>query len=155
MPPSDQGGTVMELGQVTTTYSTTSGMSAGLLFVYFIAIYILTALPFYLIFKKAGRDDAWAAFVPIYNFYVLLKVIGRPGWWLVLLIIPIVNFIILIIVYYDLSRSFGHGVGFTIGLIFLSIIFLFILGLGSSTYRGPAAAVGGSTPPPAPPMPTG
>ena len=70
---------------------------------------------------------------------------------------PLVNLIILIIVYNDLSKSFGHGVGFTLGLIFLSLIFYYILAFGSSRYLGPAGAPGGMamTPPPPPPMPTG
>ena len=79
------------------------------------------------------------AFVPIYGFYILLKVVGRPGWWLIWIFIPIVNYIVIIIVFNDLSKSFGHGVGFTLGLIFLSWIFLAILAWGSSTYRGPSA----------------
>jgi len=63
-----------------------------------------------------------------------------------LFLIPIVNLIISIIVYYDLSRSFGHGGGFTVGLVFLSWIFLLILWLGQSEYRGPAAT-GFASPP--------
>jgi hypothetical protein len=107
------------------------------------------------IFTKAGRPG-WPALIPIYSSYILLKVIGRPGWWLWLFLIPVVNFVILIIVLNDLSKSFGHGVGFTIGLIFLSLIFVYILAFGSSTYRGPAGAPGGMVmaPPPPPPMPT-
>jgi len=135
-----------------------SGMSAGVLILYFIVIWIIVGIPTYFVFKKAGPngDPAWAAFVPIYGFYILLKVVGRPGWWLVLLLIPIVNYVIIIIVYNDLSKSFGHGVGFTLGLIFLSWIFLAILAWGSSQYGGPAAAAGGTgamaAPPPPPPL---
>ena len=140
-----------------TTTSADSGVSSGVLILYFIVIWLIVALPTYFIFKKAGTngDPAWGAFVPIYGFYILLKVVGRPGWWLVLLIIPIVNLVIIIIVYNDLSKSFGHGVGFTLGLIFLSWIFLAILAWGSSQYRGPAAALGGAAaaaPPPPPPL---
>ncbi len=95
--------------------------------------------------------------MPIYNLAVLLKVVGRPVWWLLLFLIPIVNIVIVIIVYNDLSKSFGKDVAFTIGLIFLSWIFLMILGFGSATYRGPAAATGTTSapiiPPPPPPMP--
>jgi hypothetical protein len=106
-------------------------------------------------FKKAGQEG-WPALIPIYSTYILLKVVGRPGWWLILFLIPIVNLVILIIVMNDLSKSFGHGVGFTLGLLFLSIIFLYILAFGSSTYRGPAGAPGAAmAPPPPPPIPTG
>ena len=41
---------------------------------------------------------------------------------------------------YDVARSFGHGVGFTIGLIFLNVIFLYVLGLNKDRYLGQAAA---------------
>jgi Family of unknown function (DUF5684) len=124
--------------------------------IWVIAVIVLTILPLWGIFVKAG-EEGWKAIIPIYNWYVLLKVVGRPGWWLLLYLIPIVNFIVFIIVMYDLSKSFGHGGGFTIGLVILNWIFLMILAFGSSTYRGPAAAsgsmsAGGSAPPP-PPMP--
>jgi len=145
--------------QTTTTTSVDSGLSVGVLLMYFIVIWVVTGLPTYFVFKKAGQngDPAWGAFVPIYGFYLMLKVVGRPGWWLLLLLVPFVNYIILIMVYNDLSKSFGHGVGFTLGLIFLSWIFLAILAWGSSQYQGPAAAVGGAAamaPPPPPPPAT-
>ena len=100
--------------------------------------YILYALAFVGIFKKADQP-VWAAFVPIVNYYFVLKIIGRPWWWLLLLLIPCVNIVVFIIVVYDLSKSFGHGVGFAVGLYFLSIIFLYILGYGSSQYLGPSS----------------
>jgi Family of unknown function (DUF5684) len=56
------------------------------------------------------------------------------------MLIPFVNFIILIILFIDLAKSFGKGAGFGIGLILLPIIFFPILGFGSATYQGPAAA---------------
>ena len=38
---------------------------------------------------------------------------------------------------HKLSKAFGHGVGFTLGLIFLSPIFRLILAFGSDAYQGP------------------
>jgi hypothetical protein len=78
--------------------------------------------------------------VPIYNLYVLLQVVGRPGWWIVLYLIPVVDIVIAIIVWSDLAKSFRRGVGFTVGLVFLSWIFLGILWMGDSRYAGPAAS---------------
>ena len=141
-------------GLAQVTYET-SGAGAAAILLYVVAIYAILVIPYWVIFTKAGHPG-WPALIPIYSTYILLKVVGRPGWWLILFIIPIVNFVILIIVMNDLSKTFGHGVGFTLGLIFLSIIFLFILAFGSSTYRGPAGATGTSIappPPPPPPMP--
>lgn len=122
--------------------------------IWIIAVLILAILPLWGIFVKAG-EEGWKAIIPIYNYYVLLKVVGRPGWWLLLYLVPIVNFVIYIIVMNDLSKSFGHGAGFTVGLVLLNWIFLMILAFGSSTYGGPAALPGAATggTPPAPPMP--
>jgi len=43
----------------------------------------------------------------------------------------------LIIVVHNLSVSFGKGVGFTIGLLLLSIIFYPMLAFGDAQYLGP------------------
>ena len=87
-------------------------------------------------FSKAGKPG-WAAIVPIYNLIVLLEIVGKPWWWLFLMLIPIVNLVILIIVYHNLSLSFGKSGGFTVGLILLGFIFLPILAFGDAKYVGP------------------
>ena len=139
-------------GLAQVTYET-SGVEWAAILLYAAAFYAIAVIPYWVIFTKAGQPG-WPALIPIYSTYILLKVIGRPGWWLLLFLIPIVNIVILIIVMNDLSKSFGHGVGFTLGLLFLSLIFLYILAFGSSTYRGPAGATGTAmAPPPPPPMP--
>lgn len=110
-----------------------------------IAIGVVMLAAMWRVYTKAG-EPGWAAIIPIYNIIVLLKIIGRPAWWIVLYLIPIVNFVIAIMVYDGLSKSFGKGTGFTIGLIFLGPIFLLILGFGSARYVGPAASAGGYKP---------
>jgi hypothetical protein len=114
----------------------------GLILTMLIPVLIMLAFTvFYIIccwkiFTKAGQPG-WAIFVPIYNILVMLKIVGKPWWWLLLMLIPLVNFIILIIVIHQLSKVFGHGVGFTLGLIFLGFIFVPILALGNSQYTKP------------------
>ena len=93
------------------------------------------------VFTKAGQPG-WASIIPIYNFYVLCKIVGRPGWWLLLMLIPFVNFIIAIILSIDIAKSFGKGVGFGLGLFVLGVIFVPILGFGSAQYQGPSAGGG-------------
>ncbi len=80
---------------------------------------------------------------------------------MILMFIPFVNFVIWIILALDLAKSFGQSTAFGIGLIFLSVIFIMILGFGGARYVGPAAAPGGmaapgggmGSPPPPPPPP--
>jgi len=141
----------MFIAQVTyeTSSSSDASINWGLFIGIYVVVYLITAFAFYGIFKKAGQP-VWGAFVPIVNIYFLLKTVGRPGWWLILFLIPCVSFVIWIVIAYDLARSFGHGIGMTLGLIFLSLIFLYVIGYGSSPYAGPMAAPGatGTLPPP-------
>ena len=137
------------LGQVEYSYSASSqGQAPGPLFwIFWLAVTILMIAACWKVFTKAGQPG-WAAIIPIYNWYILCKIVGRPGWWVILFFIPFINFIIGIILCIDLAKSFGKGVGFAIGLILLGIIFFPILGFGSAQYQGPAA--GGLAPRPAP-----
>jgi hypothetical protein len=128
-----------------------SGGTVFAFFILYVALYFIFTLGVYGTYKKAGPngDPAWSAFVPIYNFIVMLKVAGRPLWWGWFLLLPIIPFlgslallVISIIVLNDVSKSFGHGGGFTVGLVLLSVIFWYILWLGKSVYRGPAGPAG-------------
>jgi len=120
-----------------------AGLFGGLIW---LALMVVMIAAMWRLYTKAG-EPGWAAIIPIYNIIVLLKIIGRPAWWVVLLFIPLVNLVITIMMYDGLAKSFGKGTGFTIGLIFLGPIFLLILGFGSARYVGPAlGAVGGTSP---------
>ena len=113
---------------------------SGVVWIIYLAIIVAVIAGWWQIFTKAG-EAGWKAIIPIYNIIVLLKIVGRETWWVILLLIPIVNFVVWIIVGVDLAKSFGRGTGFGIGLAFLGFIFAPILGFGSDTYRGPAAKV--------------
>ncbi len=90
------------------------------------------------VFVKAGKPG-WAALVPIYNIIVMLEIVGRPLWWFVLLLIPIVGIVIAIIISIDMAKSFGKGTGYGIGLALLGPIFYPMLGFGDAKYLGPSA----------------
>ena len=107
--------------------------------VVYLVFAVVMIAAFWRVFTKAG-EPGWACLIPIYNVIVMLKIVGRPWWWLVLMFIPFVNFVIAIVVAIDMARSFGKGVGFGIGLILLTPIFYMILGFGDARYQGPAAA---------------
>ena len=110
-----------------------------MLLIIYLAILVLAVAGLWKTFEKAG-EDGWKAIIPIWNLLIVLKIVGREPWWIILLLIPIVDVIFGIVVCIDLAKSFARGTGFAIGLIFFPFIFLVILGFGSDTYRGPAAA---------------
>jgi hypothetical protein len=134
------------LAQVEYSYSSDgkppspASMIVGLL----IALFLIVAM--WKVFTKAGQPG-WASIIPVYNLYVWCKIVGRPWWWILLMLIPFVNFIIAIILCIDMAKSFGKGAGFGIGLALLGIIFLPILGFGSAQYQGPAVTAASQPPP--------
>jgi hypothetical protein len=98
-----------------------------------IAVFIIASV--WKVFEKAGKPG-WAAIIPIYNVIVLLEIAKRPVWWLVLLLIPLVNLVISFIVHIDLAKQFGKSAGFGVGLTLLGFIFYPILGFGDAEYLG-------------------
>lgn len=108
----------------------------------YLAFIVFAVVVMWKVFVKAGQPG-WAAIIPIYNIYVWLKVAGRPGWWLILFLIPIVNIVMALIVSMDISKSFGKDSVFgVVGLWLFSLIGYAILAFGGAQYRGPAALGG-------------
>ena len=90
-------------------------------------------------YAKTGRPG-WASIVPVYNAYTLLQIVGRPAWWLVLLLIPGVNVVVAVILSIDLAKCFGKSTSYGLGLAFLSAPFTLHLGFGEAQYGGPCAS---------------
>ncbi len=77
------------------SYSTSGNPPGPVFWICWSVFVILMVAAMWKVFTKAGQPG-WAALIPIVNVYFLCKVAGRPGWWLILMLIPLVNFIILI-----------------------------------------------------------
>ncbi len=114
-----------------------AAMFSGVFMLVWLAFLVFVIAGMWKTFVKAGQPG-WAAIIPIYNLVVLVQIVGRPLWWVIVMLIPCVNIIFFIILMNDLSKSFGQSLGFTIGLIVLSFIFIPILGFGGARYVGPA-----------------
>ena len=61
----------------------------------------------YKLFPKAGYK-AWYAFIPIYNFVIWLKIIEKPWWWIILLLFPGPNILMIMIMTVNLGTVFGY-----------------------------------------------
>jgi uncharacterized protein DUF5684 len=118
-----------------TTPSTSSGISPVVVILY-LAVIVLIVASMWRVFTKAGQEG-WKAIIPFYNLYVLLQIVKRPGWWLLLFLVPIANLIVSIVVYNDLAKAFGKDVGYTLLLLFLPFIGFPMLGFGSAKYTAP------------------
>jgi ABC-type sulfate transport system permease subunit len=103
---------------------------------FFIILLLVQFLSLWRVFEKAG-EQGWKSIVPFYNFYTLLRIVGKPGWWVALLLVPGVNIVIFIWTANLLSKSFGKGTGFTVGIVLLGFVFIPILAFDDSVYNGP------------------
>jgi type IV secretory pathway TrbD component len=129
----------VEFQRSTETVSVAAGIFSMIMMLVWLAVVVIIVASMWIVFTKAGRPG-WAAIIPIYNGIVLLEIIGRPLWWILLFLIPCVNFVLAIIVSIDLAKSFGKDALFGIGLWLLGFIFFPILAFGDAKYQGPAAA---------------
>ena len=71
----------------------------------YLAVYVWVALCLHIIANKTKTPNAWLAWIPIANLYLMCKVAGRPGWWTILFFIPLVNIIIAIIIWMAIAQA--------------------------------------------------
>ena len=91
------------------------------------------------VYVKAGQPG-WGCLIPIYNTYLLCIIGGKPGWWVLLTLIPVINIVVSVLVSIGVAEQFGKGAGFGVGLWLLGMVFFPILAFGSATYGGPPPA---------------
>ncbi|MBF99692.1 MAG: S26 family signal peptidase [Owenweeksia sp.] len=75
--------------------------------IFTLAVELYAGLISWKFYQKAGHP-AWAAFVPIYNTYLLTRIIKRPAWWVILFYIPIVGNIMGIVAVFELLHVFNY-----------------------------------------------
>lgn len=71
----------------------------------FLAVYIYMALALQTIAQKTNTDNAWLAWIPIANIVLLLNIAGKPVWWIILFLIPIVNIVIGVLAWMGVAEA--------------------------------------------------
>ncbi len=67
-------------------------------------VFVIACYPVFLIAKKTNTAYPYFAFIPILNYYLLCKIAGRPVWWLLLYLVPLVGLAIDVIVWMDIAK---------------------------------------------------
>jgi hypothetical protein len=118
-----------------------AGLFSGGFMLFVLALVVVVIIGWWKMFEKAG-EPGWAAIIPIFNIIVLLKIAGRPVWWVVLYFIPLVNIVATIIIAIDIAKAFGQSAmfGFFLNFLFGGIGYI-ILGFGNYQYRKPPTAM--------------
>ena len=84
-----------------------------------LAIYAFMAYSLQTIANKTGTDNSWMAWVPILNLVLMIKIADEPVWWVLLMIIPIVNIYFAIRILVEMSQARGRSGWFAVLLILL------------------------------------
>jgi hypothetical protein len=108
-----------------------------------LAIMLIPIAGLWKVFQKAG-EPGWAAIIPLYNTWIIVKITDNEVLWFILTLLPLVNFIAWIKLSLDLADSFGKGTGFAVGIIILPFIFIPLLGFGDARYQGRAGGGAGA-----------
>lgn len=106
-----------------------------ILSVILIAILITFIVAMVKIYKKANRSGI-SALIPFYNAIVLLEITNQSKWKFLPHIIPIINIPFILYSFYRIAKSFRKSKSFCWLTSFLSLIYIPILGFGSSEYMG-------------------
>ena len=77
-------------------------------FIFFLITQIIHGIGTWKLYKSAGFKEI-NAFIPIYNTIILMKIINRPWWWIFLIFIPIINLLIIPVIWVEICRSFGKN----------------------------------------------
>lgn len=81
---------------------------AGLMvfiWIFILACYVYGALALQTIAKKTNTENAWWAWIPIINLILMLNIAKKPIWWIVLCLIPLVNIIIIIVIWMGIAEA--------------------------------------------------
>lgn len=98
--------------------------------------YILIIIGVWKMYKKAG-EAGWKCLIPIYKSYIQAKIAVGDGWMFLIVFAPLIGWIFNLYLTFKFAQSFGKGFLFTLGLIFLPMIYYPILGFGIAEYHGP------------------
>ncbi|HJN19161.1 MAG TPA: DUF5684 domain-containing protein [Armatimonadota bacterium] len=72
-----------------------------------LAMYVYFGITLMIIAKKSNTQGAWLAWVPIGNIVLMFMIGRRPGWWIVLLFVPLVNVVIGVLMWMSMAASRG------------------------------------------------
>jgi hypothetical protein len=121
------------------TNGTAAALGGGVVLIIMLAVAVVFIIGLWKVFTKAGQPG-WASIIPFYNAYILIQIAGRPGWWLLMLLIPFVNLVFGLLLAIDIAKAFGQSAAFGVILLFLlGGVGYLVLGFGNYSYVGTTA----------------
>ena len=72
-----------------------------------VVVYALFCFPLQVIAGKTGTPNGWFAWIPILNVVLLCKIAKKPIWWLILMLVPLINIAIIVIIWMKIAEKLG------------------------------------------------
>lgn len=93
-----------------------------------LVLYVYMAICLYKIAKKQNAENPWFAWIPLLNAILIIQIAKRPIWWIVLMMIPLVNIVISIVVMIDFLKVLGKPAWWVI-LMMIPVVNLVVWGI--------------------------
>lgn len=101
--------------------------------VYVLILSVLMGISTWKLFKKMGYNPLFA-FIPFYNYYLVLKETGHSKWWAALSYLPIVGPIMMTVFHLFLMDKFGKNkIGQKLLTVFLPFIYMAVVNYSKDT----------------------
>lgn len=94
------------------TAAAVAGMMAfmGIIYMLLLGIYYISyGICLMKMGKRLNNDKTWMAWIPIVNLFYLADLAGKPMWWGILLLIPIVQIVIMVILFMEIAKKLNQG----------------------------------------------
>ncbi len=69
-----------------------------------IVFYLYNSICLSKIANKTNTSCGWFAWLPILNIFLMLMIARKSFWWIILLLIPLVNFVCIIIIWMEIAK---------------------------------------------------
>ena len=75
------------------------------LLIFYLALYVFYGFCLMTIANKLGVRNSWLAFVPIANAYLMCRMAGYAGWYLLLFLVPFVNVVFSVMLWWKIAEA--------------------------------------------------
>ena len=101
----------------------------GVLMVMGLGLYVFLSLALMSIANKTGTENAWFAWIPVLNIILMLQIAKKPVWWIILLLIPLVNIIIAFIIWMAIAEARNKPAWWGIVIMLVPVVNLILIGM--------------------------
>ncbi|WP_373781614.1 DUF5684 domain-containing protein, partial [Kaistella sp.] len=101
--------------------------------IYVLILSVIMGVSTWKLFKKMGYNPLFA-FVPFYNYFIILKETNHSKWWAILSYIPIIGPIMITVFHVFLMKHFGkRSLMQTLLTIFLPFVYMAVVNYSKDT----------------------